>query len=104
MRSHAIAAVAAALLIAGCGAKPRYENRRPDPVSALVISPSVPGTEVWVDGAMRGRVDRAPLTVAVADGTRSVRLVAPDGRQTELTAFIQNGSRRMIDPAKAFSQ
>lgn len=104
MRIEAIAALAVALLIAGCGAKPRYENRRPDPVSALIVAPSLPGTEVWVDGAMRGRVDRTPLTITVADGTRAVRLVAPDGQQTELTAFIQNGSRRMIDPAKAFAQ
>jgi hypothetical protein len=104
MRTTTLIAVAAALALAGCGAKPRYENRRPDPVSALVLGTTLPGTQVWVDGQMRGTTGTAPLEITVADGTREVRLVAPGGRETSLTAFIQNGSRRMIDPAQAFAQ
>lgn len=104
MRTPLALALAAAIALAGCGAKPRYETRRPDPVSVLVVGTTLPGTEVWVDGTRRGASGTRPLEIPVADGTREVRLVAPDGRESKLTAFIQNGSRRIIDPAKAFSQ
>ncbi|WP_448581142.1 hypothetical protein [Thermaurantiacus sp.] len=102
MRLSAILVLA--LVLAGCGASPRYETRRPDPVSALVIGTTLPGTEVWVDGTLRGKSGTKALEIPVPDGTREVRLVAPGGRETRLTAFIQSGSRRMIDPAQAFAR
>lgn len=97
-------ALAVLATLTACGAKPRYENRRPDPVSAIVLTPTLPGTAIWVDGAERGRVGRRDLTIPVTDGARTVRLVAPDGRETSLEVFVQNGSRRMLDPAKAFAE
>ncbi len=103
MRAFAIPiGLAAALLLASCGANPRYETRRPDPTSALVVEPTLPGTRVMVDGTIRGEVGRKRLVIPVADGTREVRLLAPGGGERLVSAFIQNGSRRTIDPAKAF--
>lgn len=104
LRTIVLITAAAALVLGGCGAKPRYESRRPDPIAALVIGTTMPGTKVFVDGTLRGQSGNQPLTIQVADGNRTVRLVAPGGRETSFNVFIQNGTRRMIEPAKAFAQ
>lgn len=89
--------LALALALSACGAMPRQEVVRVDRASTVSFSESLPGTRIYVDGNMVGITGARPLLVTVADGTRQVRLVGPDGREAVMDIFIQDGTTRVVD-------
>lgn len=82
---------------------PHHEITRTDLSSKVEITATLPGTEVFIDGRLVGTTGTTPLSVPVADGSRLLQLRLPDGRETSLTIFVQDGTRRVIDPASLFA-